>query len=1595
MVTRSLLLCAIYIVYIALLCAQDPVPSSEVAALYDLYESTHGPNWIWPQNFSGIRWNFTGYDVNGPSSINPCAEGWQGVLCDCSLNANTCNIVSLNLTIHNITGSMPDTISNLTYLEAMYLPRNHLSGSLPSSLSNLTYLELLNLGNNLLSGTLADWFGHLTSLVDLDLSRNRMTGNLTESVFTLRNLNTLALQGNSFRGTIPSNVSCLTLLSELDLSDNLLSGTLPSFPPSLIALRLQYNFFEGPFPPDVVNLTQLVELDLGENLFYGPIPSSLPSGLNALYLAHNMFVDSFPPSICSLTALNFLDLTNNLFSGPIPTCIGDQLTELRGLQLGANLFSDSVPTNLNGLTKVNTLFLWQNVLSGRVNESLLGFPALTALDFSANLFFGPLPEYNWTVMTNLAGFLNQFTGTLPTIYTCSPLLYSVNFIYNLLSGTIPNVYSNMTLLNYFSVSHNLFTGPLFSSYSGCPNLVELTVGNNRITGTLSPMLGELQMLYELSVNNNRLRGTIPPELGNLSRITTIDLSHNSFTGSIPAELAAAPLLEQLYVNNNKLVGNLTSLVNPSVQEYLLLIDVSQNLLTGPIPTSVFYLKRISSFAAASNCLTGSLPVEICEARDLSTLVLDGAATAHACRRKIFPGLDIRSFVLQRPLTGTIPACVFALPYIRNLHLSANFLSGSLPEVFSMELVNLTLSRNLLTGSIPRTLQEQHLSNLDLSYNRLHGGLVTNISDVPQRGSLYLQVNRLSGDVPSKLDDTKNIDILNGNLFTCPYGHSSLPKNDPNQDIYACGSSNIEVPVIIWASLLGLFLVTLLLLLVNNTCDKLGQWTRTRQDSFSRRTTSICRTTLEKTPENQEHVEVQTEVVERPSGLLGLDRVVSFWSHLKELDLYMRSPPDVVLKHILTERQIQKLSRHSNIPGIYEFFDNARAISLVAAVVIFVVFMPVYASAPDEALLYQSQYGWKVSAVLMGGHAAVKRLSCVFALALAYLVGVSYRAHCRYSPKTMQTGNSSVVSPAITSTNTRNYASLFVAASINTVVMIAVDVAYVLIVLNYAQGVVLITEIFTAAFKLFWNDFALWSAILQIRSILGLATSEDTAIAPSKNSSIGTASSLLSPAKFGDPKYEKGDVPFMALMSLFNNIIVPAIAIACVSSTCFEDALIQPAAVDDEYFSIQCLVHHSEFCTTDSVVQRSVSYDPPFIYSYMCASTIYMTYLPVLVYSFIFVGFVLPSCRLLLRQLMHRLQLDASSPAITHNRQGSSRYAEWKEWLRRTVPLLYQPAHPSPVLSSSSKFLSKEKLTVRCVSQLAVLLVFGVIYPPLAVIGCVSIFLASYTEQYLIGSMVQEADWAGWLWYREKLSQDADGLLELFAMTCWLLVPFACLSFAFLLFDTLGYTDGWRSATLVSVMVAIVWPVCIYLAILFFHPMLRFKAAMSGDKATDGSAGIAVNHVGSVEEPAEASATPNISVPLKVIVSNSTSDTADEESPGPSSIVSVDNPLYTSFGHGSLYSMSRQDASIIADTRVSGYGDDADAVSRTSRATFGRVGGGVGGAGLRSSQLEDDGKSSSSINAQGVPQHAPKRMLAIQHSLAVFLCGVRINRYFSN
>jgi hypothetical protein len=55
-------------------------------------------------------------------------------------------------------------------------------------------------------------------------------------------------------------------------------------------------------------------------------------------------------------------------------------------------------------------------------------------------------------------------------------------------------------------------------------------------------------------------------------------------------------------------------------------------------------------------------------------------------------------------------------------------------------------------------------------------------------SLSLTNNRLSGPIPRKFRDMRNIDILEGSLFDCDYDRSNLPNYDKDKSIYECGSN---------------------------------------------------------------------------------------------------------------------------------------------------------------------------------------------------------------------------------------------------------------------------------------------------------------------------------------------------------------------------------------------------------------------------------------------------------------------------------------------------------------------------------------------------------------------------------------------------------------------------------------------------------------------------------------------------------------------------------------------------------------------------------------------------------------------------------------
>ena len=111
-------------------------------ALMDLYNATNGAGWT---NNDGWEDGAAGTDCQ-----NVCS--WEGVIC---YNGR---VGELQLNSHNLSGTLPASIGNLTNLVILDLSQNNLSNSLPD-LGNLTNLFQLFLYDNNFSGQLPNSLG--------------------------------------------------------------------------------------------------------------------------------------------------------------------------------------------------------------------------------------------------------------------------------------------------------------------------------------------------------------------------------------------------------------------------------------------------------------------------------------------------------------------------------------------------------------------------------------------------------------------------------------------------------------------------------------------------------------------------------------------------------------------------------------------------------------------------------------------------------------------------------------------------------------------------------------------------------------------------------------------------------------------------------------------------------------------------------------------------------------------------------------------------------------------------------------------------------------------------------------------------------------------------------------------------------------------------------------------------------------------------------------------------------------------------------------------------------------------------------------------
>ncbi|GJP45873.1 hypothetical protein CLOM_g5214 [Closterium sp. NIES-68] len=310
---------------------------------------------------------------------------------------------SITLVGNNLTGSLPDEISNLRSLKELYISGNGggLSGPFPDSVTALTDLSILILSDNQLIGEVPRGIGELTNLVTLSLSENKLTGQIPPGVSALQRLTWLDLASNSLVGTIPSDLSSLRSLVELSLESNRLSGSIPSSFAELRVLRtlrLGHNRISGLVPFDVIgSMKRLEVLGLQHNSLhaYSLAPLAAHPSLQYIDVSWNGISGSIPEEFGQMKNLTGLNLAGNALQGKVPRSLfGGEGSELNYLNLAYNEFTGIFPwTSLRGMENLDSITLSHNRFVGIVPPDALVNVPLSFLNISHNFFSGRLPDF--------------------------------------------------------------------------------------------------------------------------------------------------------------------------------------------------------------------------------------------------------------------------------------------------------------------------------------------------------------------------------------------------------------------------------------------------------------------------------------------------------------------------------------------------------------------------------------------------------------------------------------------------------------------------------------------------------------------------------------------------------------------------------------------------------------------------------------------------------------------------------------------------------------------------------------------------------------------------------------------------------------------------------------------------------------------------------------------------------------------------------------------------------------------------------------------------------------------------------------------------
>nr|XP_033511812.1 receptor-like protein 9DC3 [Nicotiana tomentosiformis] len=459
----------------------------------------------------------------------------------------------------------------------------------------------------------------------------------------------------------------------------------------------------------------VIELDLSCSQLKG---SLISKGLTFLLLtsflrkSHLYLAGQIPSEISHLSKLQSLYLLGNALSlGPHNfKLLLQNLTQLRELDLSEVSISSTIPLNIS--YHITTLTLEYTGL----HEAL---PEISII-FNIKVLF--LSEVNFS-----GDFLPE-----SLVYLTSFLGLNLNFCN--LSGPIPESLWNLTRIEYMDLRYNDFGGPIPLSISGLQNLEFLSLSNNNLNGEIPSWIYTLPSLTKLGLRDNHFSGQLEDFKSN--SLINISLGGNQLQGHLPKSIQNLVNLTRLHLSSNNFSGNVDVSFFSNLKQ-LDSLDLSynnlrSNFLQGSLP---ILPSSLSNLFISNNSLSGKIPSSFCNLTSLTVLDL-----------------------ARNNLKGAIPQCLGNLSdYLQVLDMQHNSLSGNLQTTFRVgsRLTSFNLHGNKLEGKIPKSLANcKELEVLDLGKNNLNDTFPMWLGTLPKLQVLSLRSNKLHG--PIRASRAKNL-----------------------------------------------------------------------------------------------------------------------------------------------------------------------------------------------------------------------------------------------------------------------------------------------------------------------------------------------------------------------------------------------------------------------------------------------------------------------------------------------------------------------------------------------------------------------------------------------------------------------------------------------------------------------------------------------------------------------------------------------------------------------------------------------------------------------------------------------------------------------